>query len=285
MPSTLIKALTKARLAPYFHTTEVVATRYFGSGKGPMSERNRNAEGTTNDRQDQASPSHGNSQRRQTTLEEHNYARSSSSKKSKSGPRQGADSSRVSPRDHRAHLAQGVLEAIKEGAYTTSKDGTVTTWDLAVPTAFLRSNTAFYPHESPALQNWRQPADDSAVLQSMSTDTLQNTTTFRILECTTLSAARSFNGKARVGVLIFASATKPGGGFLTGAEAQEESLARASNLYASQTTQDGQRFYNLHKEKRSMYYSHSMIYSPSVSLIRDDTGEWDIPLQASMITS
>jgi uncharacterized protein (TIGR02452 family) len=45
-----------------------------------------------------------------------------------------------------------------------------------------------------------------------------------------LSAARRLGGD--VACLVFASARRPGGGFLTGAQAQEESIARASALHA-----------------------------------------------------
>ncbi|KAF7351032.1 DUF2263 domain-containing protein [Mycena sanguinolenta] len=68
----------------------------------------------------------------------------------------------------------------------------------------------------------------------------------------------------KIGVLNFASATRPGGGFLSGARAQEESIARSSNLYSSLMTPQGQRFYALHKsesEKKNKYYTHAMIYT------------------------
>jgi hypothetical protein len=45
----------------------------------------------------------------------------------------------------------------------------------------------------------------------------------------TLEAARRLGGD--VACLVFASARNPGGGFLNGAQAQEESLARSSALY------------------------------------------------------
>merc|ERR1712029_910488 len=54
--------------------------------------------------------------------------------------------------------------------------------------------------------------------------------------CTVLAAAQTLAHSRTAmaqhpGVLNFASARNPGGGFTTGAEAQEESLARSSGIY------------------------------------------------------
>ena len=63
--------------------------------------------------------------------------------------------------------------------------------------------------------------------------------------------------------LNFASAKNPGGGFLSGSQAQEESLARSSGLY-----------------------SDYMAYSPSVPIFRRDDGVLlETPFQASFVTA
>ncbi len=62
-------------------------------------------------------------------------------------------------------------------------------------------------------------------------------TRFEVSNETTLAAARRLtqeSGLARVACLNFASARNIGGGFQSGGQAQEESLARASGLYRSQ---------------------------------------------------
>lgn len=83
---------------------------------------------------------------------------------------------------------------------------------------------------------------------------------------TTLAAARRLGGD--VAALVFASATKPGGGFRNGAQAQEESLARASALYACQSA--APEFYAFHRAQRDLLYSDRVIYSPDVPVFRAD---------------
>jgi uncharacterized protein (TIGR02452 family) len=70
-----------------------------------------------------------------------------------------------------------------------------------------------------------------------------------------------------VGVLNFASATKPGGGYLTGAIAQEEDLCRCSSLYRCLLQADS--YYAAHRARRNPFYSHRVIYSPGVPVFRD----------------
>lgn len=85
---------------------------------------------------------------------------------------------------------------------------------------------------------------------------------------TTLAAARRLGGD--VACLVFASAKNPGGGFRNGAQAQEESLARASALYACQLAVP--EFYQFHRHQKDLRYSDRVIYSPSVPVFRDDDG-------------
>jgi len=92
----------------------------------------------------------------------------------------------------------------------------------------------------------------------------------RIANETTIQGIRYlFDRQApKVLALNFASAKHPGGGFLSGAEAQEESLARASGLYAC-LTPFMEEMYQFHRQQRSPFYSDRMIYSPRVPLFRD----------------
>lgn len=99
-------------------------------------------------------------------------------------------------------------------------------------------------------------------------------TVFKITNQTTLEAALelvSTVGRG-VGVLNFASAKNPGGGFLRGTQAQEESLARSSTLYASLSSPQCKDFYEYHKQSGDLLYSDRMIYTRNCVVFRDDAG-------------
>ncbi|MFD1176378.1 TIGR02452 family protein [Paenibacillus puldeungensis] len=90
-------------------------------------------------------------------------------------------------------------------------------------------------------------------------------------------------GKERVGVLNFASAKNPGGGFLNGAMAQEESLAASSGLYSTQLRNEG--YYRANRACRSMMYTDHAIYSPDVVFFRDERFSLlNQPVTASVLT-
>ncbi|PKF75186.1 TIGR02452 family protein [Chryseobacterium sp. PMSZPI] len=84
--------------------------------------------------------------------------------------------------------------------------------------------------------------------------------------------------------LNFASAKNPGGGFINGAEAQEESLARTSGLYESLLWAG--EYYTIHRAMKSCFYTDTMIYSPKVPVFRKDKGELlPKPVLCNFITS
>ncbi|KAJ7190148.1 hypothetical protein GGX14DRAFT_606510 [Mycena pura] len=141
--------------------------------------------------------------------------------------------------------------------------------------------TAYYAPDS-LLSTWRSfsPAQPHpAAVQ----------TVIEFLETTTLDAARTagLRGYKRpIGVLNFASAEQPGGGFINGANAQEESIARSSTLYASLMTPTAQQFYTLHSAgERGGFYTHAMVYSPRVVVFRTDDGAWAEPMEIDVVTS
>ncbi|MFI8324459.1 TIGR02452 family protein [Streptomyces sp. NPDC085529] len=73
-----------------------------------------------------------------------------------------------------------------------------------------------------------------------------------------------------VAVLNFASARNPGGGYLNGAQAQEEALCRSSALHA--TLLRAPAYYEHHRGDRDAFYTDRVIHSPRVPVFRDDRG-------------
>lgn len=101
---------------------------------------------------------------------------------------------------------------------------------------------------------------------------------------TTLSAGRRLLAEGLNPVALnFASAVEPGGGFLRGARAQEEYLARSSALYACL---EGNPMYPFHREAWDPLYTDYVIYSPEVPFFRDDRGELlEAPCTLGILTS
>lgn len=86
-----------------------------------------------------------------------------------------------------------------------------------------------------------------------------------------------------LGVLNFASAKNPGGGFLGGAMAQEESLAASSGLYATLLLHED--YYTYNRARRTMMYSHHAIVSPDVVFFRDEQFRLLVePVTATVLT-
>ncbi|MFD5466290.1 TIGR02452 family protein [Kitasatospora sp. NPDC127059] len=78
-------------------------------------------------------------------------------------------------------------------------------------------------------------------------------------------------GAGPVGVLNFASARNPGGGYLRGARAQEEDLCRSALLYSCLV--EAPDYYEAHRASADLRYSHRVIVSPAVPVIRGRRGE------------
>lgn len=103
---------------------------------------------------------------------------------------------------------------------------------------------------------------------------------------TTLSAAARLarDSDGDVLALNFASARNPGGGFQSGAQAQEESLARASALFASLRL--AENYYSANRQNRSLIYTDHAIYSPRVPVFYSDDGNLlEVPFSVSFFTS
>lgn len=152
-------------------------------------------------------------------------------------------------REHLRLVAAETVEITSKGWYLTGEGNRIDLGDLV--TAAVAGTRLYQPSDPvPAAV----PAGASPVIT--------------VINQTTLAAAHALGGD--VACLVFASARHPGGGFLNGALAQEESLARASALYACQNAAPG--FYEFHRRYPDPRYSDRVIYSPAVPVFRDDDG-------------
>jgi uncharacterized protein (TIGR02452 family) len=164
-------------------------------------------------------------------------------------------------------IAKETLQIIQDGRYVAPSKTTVRVRDEidhAVGNTLL-----FRPEEVAALSLPQRPGHARIEVTA---------------ETSGAAARRLCEEGARVVVLNFASAKNPGGGFLGGAKAQEEDLARCSALYACQLTQRG--YYDANRAERSLLYTDHLIYSPEVPFFRDEQlALLEKPFLASVITS
>lgn len=129
------------------------------------------------------------------------------------------------------------------------------------------------------------PAEGEKILEKYRAGTRCGQPEIRVENLSTVEAIRilASEGRTDIGVLNFASAKNPGGGFLNGAQAQEESLAVSSTLYPTLTAHE--EYYRENRAHRSMMYLDYGIYSPDVVFFRDETFQLtDTPVKASVLT-
>ncbi|KAF6741280.1 hypothetical protein DFP72DRAFT_755909, partial [Ephemerocybe angulata] len=186
----------------------------------------------------------------------------------------------------RREIAETTLEAIDEGSFEL--EGQTISFQPALDA--LLDGTTFYPPEC-ELAGWANVTNN--LNKEGCSDGGQSQ--IAIVQRSTLEGCHLMHQELaglegdvdrRIGVLNFASAKKPGGGFLSGAQAQEETIARSSTLYASLMIDAGREFYTLHHRiVKDGYYTHSMIYSPGVQIFRHDSGDWHAPIDVDVLTS
>ena len=162
-------------------------------------------------------------------------------------------------RDVRTRIAGSTLAALEQGGYQTAAGQPV---PLAAAQRAAETGSHLYHPADAAdlLHTFGQPGGAPAAV--------------RVYHATTLEAAAALVAAgSRVGCLNFASARNPGGGFLGGSQAQEESLARSSGLYPCLTQFREMYAHNARPDSTGLY-SDYFSYAPGVPVFRGEAGEW-----------
>jgi uncharacterized protein (TIGR02452 family) len=167
----------------------------------------------------------------------------------------------------RIQWANETVQICKDGAYPAPSGRIV---QFAAEIERAKTGTVMYSPESPPPYPRHRPLGRTQI-------ELRNETTFSALQ-------RVADGTSHLACLNFASAKNPGGGFLSGAQAQEEALARSSALYACLLRAPS--YYERNRANRSAIYLDLVIFSPLVPFFRDDSGALlETPILASVITA
>jgi uncharacterized protein (TIGR02452 family) len=157
----------------------------------------------------------------------------------------------------RIEIAKDTLELLEKGSYTNNQGEQV---DISTIQKNAVDNTRlFKPDELEEMRANNKKANNFQ-------------TQFEVTNETTLDAARRLAAEGIQDVLClnFASAKNPGGGFLGGALAQEECIARATGLYPCLL--QAKEYYEYHRKLNTCLYSDHMIYSPNVPILKDEGG-------------
>lgn len=170
-------------------------------------------------------------------------------------------------------IAVETIEILKKGEYT-SPEGEIIS--IRKQQQFSEQNSILYtPQQATQLLQQKNdiPYGPSPIIQITSDKSQQATQ--RLVEMENISNPV---------VLNFASAKHPGGGFVSGARAQEEDLARCSGLYHCLLPQT--EYYRANRNYKSLLYTDHIIYSPSVVWFRDRENHLlNKPYLASVITA
>jgi len=168
----------------------------------------------------------------------------------------------------RTELARQAVAICESGSYQLNNGRGI---ELAPAIAAARDGTRLH-----TLDDF--PDTKPTDLQTETEIEVTSESTMEALSRLTLGSERHVAG------LNFASAKNPGGGFLSGAQAQEETLARSSALYPCLLTQPA--YYERNRANRSLLYLDLVIFSPNVPFFRDDSGTLlEKPYKASIVTA
>lgn len=186
-----------------------------------------------------------------------------------------------------AQAGKEIIQVIKDGKYKNEEDDII---DIKDKMEYSLEHTKCYT-----------PEDLNLVIANINSE-LKKTETkrhieYRFLDMTTGDALKLLDSEqpytvSKIGVLNFASAKNPGGGYKEGVKAQEEALARCSTLVYCLTSKKVQAYYNTNREicktKKPHYglYTDYTIYSEAVPFIRDDNfNYYKSPIYTDIVTS
>ena len=171
----------------------------------------------------------------------------------------------------RALIAKNTLEILRRGYYKNQNGKQVT---IAKAQKEAEKGTILY-----------KPDDLLELIESIDLEQTGADTEFVVNGLTSLDSVRNeYHSEENLVCLNFASARNPGGGFLNGSQAQEESIARATGLYPCQLKAEG--YYLSNRKIRTCLYTDHIIYSPKVPVIKNEAGDLlDQPVFASIITA
>jgi len=171
-----------------------------------------------------------------------------------------------------AGVAKETLAIIEHGHYRSPSGSDVLVRDAI--DAAVRQTALFPPEQLTALLS----GEPAAAVGSTVIDVTPETTAQAARRLVEQEEAR------HVVALNFASAKNPGGGFVGGAKAQEEDLARCSALYHCQLHQ--RPYYDANRVCDSLLYTDHMIHSRDVPFFRDERLELlERPFVVSIITA
>jgi uncharacterized protein (TIGR02452 family) len=153
------------------------------------------------------------------------------------------------------NTAQETLSILEVGKYTNQSGQTIEF--LAAQKMAVEKTVLYTPEQSYALleKRFSSPSKQQPKIEVTN-------------ETTQVAANRLVRTEGCKDLLLlsFASARNPGGGFLNGAKAQEEDLARCSGIYPCLLTQP--TYYDVNRAGDSLLYSDYVIYSPNVPWFR-----------------
>ncbi len=161
----------------------------------------------------------------------------------------------------RKSIAQDTIEILEKGFYLNPNSETISVKNAL---NYAKKNSIHY-----------QPNDFEKLLSQVDLILKEKShnLAIEVTTETTLEASHRLIVEEKTDHVIclnFASAKNPGGGFLNGSHAQEESLARSSGLFPCIFQM--KLMYETNRNFRSCLYTDNMIYSPDIPIFKDDQG-------------